>query len=385
MEAFIFGAGKAGRFLYDEISEKAENIKILGFVDNFFEGEYRGKVICRPEDFFKRFGKINAGFIAAGAQKTLKMMIDTCQFYGVKELYMMHDIAGKCHIPLFNDRGMIETRIRKLRFSDKKPSLSYFVVPITDICNLNCKGCLFASNLVQKEKIEHVSFTELEQDAKRMSELFYDIPWIRILGGEPLMHPDIIEILKSYRKYFPDSEIDLCTNGLLIPKMSREFWDTVKQERISIHISGYKPVYHMLDKIDKILNAEKIPYAILKREKFLKYYTKKADNDMEKSFEKCIASGCYEVYRGRLSTCSAVIAFEKFNVVFGTNYQIRENDDWFDIHNPNIDVWKVKEKLESPSHACKYCSDSRLESFEWDYSGQVPSLDEYLVSENEEG
>ena len=34
MEAFIFGAGKAGRFLYDEISEKAENIKILGFVDN---------------------------------------------------------------------------------------------------------------------------------------------------------------------------------------------------------------------------------------------------------------------------------------------------------------------------------------------------------------
>ena len=203
---------------------------------------------------------------------------------------MMHDIAGKCHIPLFNDRGMIETRIRKLRFSDKKPSLSYFEVPITDICNLNCKGCLFASNLVQKEKIEHVSFTELEQDAKRMSELFYDIPWIRILGGEPLMHPDIIEIFKSYRKYFPDSEIDLCTNGLLIPKMSREFWDTVKQERISIHISGYKPVYHMLDKIDKILKAEKIPYAILKREKFLKYYTKKAEEIQPEFIDSVLGS-----------------------------------------------------------------------------------------------
>ena len=381
MEAVIFGAGTAGRFLYDEILEKSNRIKIKGFLDNFQEGHYRGTRIYRPEEYFKASGKIDTVLIAAGAQKTLKTMINTCRRNPVDHIYMMHDIAGKCRLPLFDSHGMIPARVRKLKFSEEKPSLPYFEVPVTDSCNLNCKGCLFASNLTERAKAQHVPFPELEQDAKRMSELFYDIPWIRILGGEPLMHPDIARILKTYRKYFPDTEIDLCTNGLLIPQMDERFWGTVKQERISIHISGYKPVYHMLEKLDGMLKKRDIPYAILKREEFLKYYTKTPDQDRQKSFEKCIASGCYEVYRGRLSTCSAVIAFEKFNKVFGASYQIQEDEDWFDIHNPEIDVWKVKEKLEAPSYVCRYCSDSRQESFPWDYSPQMPSLDDYLISE----
>lgn len=379
MEAAIFGAGKAGQFLYDEILEKGENINILGFIDSFLKGEYRGKSILHPEEFFKVYNGIHTIFIAAGAQKTLKKMIDICRVHKVEHLYMMHDIAGKCHLPLFDEKGMIETRIRELKFSNKKPSLAYFEVPITDNCNLNCKGCLFASNLTEKSKIQHVDFTEIERDAKRMSELFFDVPWIRILGGEPLMHPDIIKILKCYRRYFPDSELDLCTNGLLIPKMPEEFWKTVKTERISIHISGYKPVYSQLDKIDSILKKQNIPYTILKREKFLKYYTKNADNNMQKSFDQCIASGCYEVYRGKMSTCSAAIAFEKFNTIFGTEYHITENEDWFNIHDQTIDAWNIKEKLESPSYICQYCSDSKQEEFEWGYSSTPPKLEEFLI------
>lgn len=380
MKIVIFGSGNAGKFLFNEISNNSEDIEVIAFLDNFAYGDYKGKRIYRPEDFFDIYGMIDAVFIAAGAQKTLKTMIDICLENKIYDIYMMHDIAGKCHLPLFDETGMIETRIRKLKFSKEKPSLSYFEVPITDCCNLNCKSCLFASNLVQGA--QHVDIKILRQDADRMSQLFFDIPWIRILGGEPLMHPDIIEVLQLYRKYFPESEIDLCTNGLLISKMNYEFWNCIRKERISIHISGYKPVYHLLNQIDSILKEQQVPYAILRRDKFLKYYTKESTNDMQKSFEKCIASGCYEVYKGRISTCSAVIAFEKFNDIFKTKYQITENEDWFDIHNPKLDAWEVKKKLESPSFACKYCSDSVRESFEWDYSSKSPLLDDYLLSEN---
>ncbi len=45
MDAVIFGAGKAGKFLYDEIALKAKDINILGFLDSFLEGEYKGKKI----------------------------------------------------------------------------------------------------------------------------------------------------------------------------------------------------------------------------------------------------------------------------------------------------------------------------------------------------
>ena len=376
MKIAIYGAGQAGKFLFDEIEKNTDKIEVCVFIDNYAKGKYKECVIEDAKTFFSEKRKVDAIFIAAGAQKTLRTMINQCRENDIEEIYMLHDIAGKCRLNLFENRELIPTRVRKLRFSDEKPSLHYFEVPVTDNCNLNCKGCLFASNTTKGQ--QHVPFEELESDAKRMAELFYDVPWIRILGGEPLMHPDINKVLKCYRACFPDSEIDLCTNGLLIPKMGDEFWKCVEENRISIHVSGYKPTYNMLDKIDAILSEHGLPYAILKREEFLKYYTKAPDNDMQESFEKCIASGCYEVYRGRLSSCSGVIAFEKFNEIFGTDYKTIENEDWIDIHNTSLTAWEIKDKLETASFVCKYCDVSKMESFEWDYTKEL-TIDDYVV------
>ena len=52
MKVAIFGAGKAGKFLIDEIIEKSGNIQIVGAIDNKIEGEYRGISISKPDVFF---------------------------------------------------------------------------------------------------------------------------------------------------------------------------------------------------------------------------------------------------------------------------------------------------------------------------------------------
>ena len=62
MDAVIFGAGKAGKHLYDEIVLKARDINILGFLDSFLEGEYKGKTIFHPEIFFRTHEGINTLF-----------------------------------------------------------------------------------------------------------------------------------------------------------------------------------------------------------------------------------------------------------------------------------------------------------------------------------
>lgn len=374
----IFGAGKAGRFLFDQIVSESKNYTVVVFLDSFLTGNYRGIEIMTPQLFFES-SKIeyDAIFLAAGAQKSLKTMIKICRNYQVENIYMMHDIAGKCCLPVFEGGKISERYIRKLRFSSEKPSLAYFEVPITDNCNLNCKGCLFASNVT--DGVRHVPLENIEQDAKRMSELFYDVPWIRILGGEPLMHPDIKEVLECYRMNFPDSEIDLCTNGLLIPKMGKEFWECMRNNRISIHVSGYKPTYSIMKQIEYILREQNIPFAVLRREQFDKYYTIDGSNQIQKSYQKCSASGCYEVYRGRISTCSAMIAFEKFNEQFGTDYELIEDEDWFDIHNPEVNAWNIYRKLDGPSQMCRYCSDSKTETFPWEYSYGKLSIDDFVV------
>lgn len=53
MKAAIFGAGNAGRFLYDEFVENAKEIKIVGFLDRFLKGDYKGIKIYHPNDFLK--------------------------------------------------------------------------------------------------------------------------------------------------------------------------------------------------------------------------------------------------------------------------------------------------------------------------------------------
>lgn len=310
MNLVIFGAGSAGQFLVDEIMEKRKDIKISCILDNKISGCYRKIKISRPDEYFDKIQYFpDAFFIAAGAQKTVKLMIDTIRQYCDSDIYMLHDIAGKNRISPFDDLRNINKRyLRKIRFSKEKPTLPYVEVPVTDLCNLNCKGCLFACNAMAGNN--HINKDQIVRDAVRMKELFEDIPWIRILGGEPLMHPDIIEIMDRFRNIYTDSEIDLCTNGLLIPKMPDIFFESLRKNKITLHISGYKPTYYMLDAIDAKLKKEKIIYSILKRDTFLKYYTIAPDNSENKNFLNCIASGCRELYQGRLIRCSAVIAFE---------------------------------------------------------------------------
>ena len=166
MKVAIFGAGQAGKYLYEEIISNSNNIQVVAFIDNFVEGIYKNCIIYKPRDFFHSYIDIDAIFIAAGAQKTLRAMINLCRKNSIDEIYMLHDIAGKCHLQLFEDGKMNTFRIRKLNFSKEKPSLHYFEVPITDNCNLNCKGCLFASNTTKTE--QHIPYEILEVDAKRI-------------------------------------------------------------------------------------------------------------------------------------------------------------------------------------------------------------------------
>lgn len=134
----------------------------------------------------------------------------------------------------------------------------------------------------------------------------------------------------------------------------------------------------MLNRIDDILKQHGVDYTVLKIEEFAKYYTLNPDNDEDESFRDCIASGCREVYRGKLLRCSGVIAFEKLNHKYGTHYNI-VSDDWFDIHNESIDVWEIKNKLDEPSNACKYCNVNNIEYFQWDYANKGRGLNDYVL------
>jgi hypothetical protein len=62
---------------------------------------------------------------------------------------------------------------------------------------------------------------------------------IRVLGGEPLLHPHLESILYETRKHWHDAHIELITNGLLLPKMNLTLFSALKKNEIHIALSKH--------------------------------------------------------------------------------------------------------------------------------------------------
>ena len=83
---------------------------------------------------------------------------------------------------------------------------------ITSTCNLNCEFCDRFSNfnLSWFEKVAQFE-EDLDNLLKTVSFSSFDL-----MGGEPLLHPKLTDMLKSSKKYMPDTTIGTFSNGFLI-------------------------------------------------------------------------------------------------------------------------------------------------------------------------
>ena len=83
----------------------------------------------------------------------------------------------------------------------KKTQKLKFEIHLTDHCNLNCVGCNHFSPLADSF---YLDITAYKQDCKRIWELTEgNVQEIVLLGGEPLLHPNLKEIFSISSKYFP--------------------------------------------------------------------------------------------------------------------------------------------------------------------------------------
>ena len=59
------------------------------------------------------------------------------------------------------------------------------------------------------------------------------------MGGEPLLHPQVLDFCKITRELFPYSEIVLVSNGILLHKFTDEDIYTFNKLKIGLCISDY--------------------------------------------------------------------------------------------------------------------------------------------------
>lgn len=85
-----------------------------------------------------------------------------------------------------------------------------------------------------------------------MAALGIRVKKLRLLGGEPLLSKQINDYIDLTRRYQPEADLHLVTNGILLWRIPDEFFETVRRNRITVQISNYpKEKNQRLDRHDQ--------------------------------------------------------------------------------------------------------------------------------------
>lgn len=261
----------------------------------------------------------------------------------------------------------------------KKPRLEQYQVHLTDKCNLNCKGCGHYCSIATEANL--LDADKYERDIQRIKDKFWGVERLYLLGGEPLLHPDVNAIMEKTRAVFPDSDIRLSTNGLLLPKQGEKFFDAVKQYNVHIEISLYQPTLKLLKEgLEELLKDKGVwETTILQgpRDLFFKQKLLKENKNPEKAFLNCVSNRCYFLRNGYLSVCPGVYLNNIFCEKFGLEQQFEP--DGIDLYDDSISGWEINERLSKPSSACAYCSFKPV-FFKWEASSaERARLEDWVV------
>jgi GTP 3',8-cyclase len=93
-------------------------------------------------------------------------------------------------------------------------------VSLTDKCNLRCTYCMPAEGVDWISKAMHLTSDELKRVVGILCEL--GIEEIRLTGGEPLLHPEILEIVNVLNELPTKPEISMTTNATRLDKLASE-------------------------------------------------------------------------------------------------------------------------------------------------------------------
>lgn len=259
----------------------------------------------------------------------------------------------------------IEKKLRNLRNKFfEKPTLPYLEMHIVEYCNLNCRRCGHYSNIGYKE---YISVKDFKKTVKRLKKIFKTVTTFRIMGGEPLLHPDLLKILELSRHYLRKTNIRIATNGLLLDKQKDNFWEKCRQLNIGIDMTIYPPLRNKEEPMHALCNSKGVDlFTGYKVENFFAIRNRKGTSDPKKSIEICRkGSFCPIIKNGRLYVCAVAVYISNYNKKF--NQTIPEGK--------GIDIYKHSGKellqfLFEPEETCRYCAYD-YNTFKWDNSGDI--------------
>ena len=201
----------------------------------------------------------------------------------------------------------------------------YCEIQLCDRCNLDCAYCSHLSPISQPVRID---LDTLKDECHRLAKIGFDE--VNLMGGEPLLHPQVVEAIQLTRSILPDIKLIVSTNGLLLPRMGKSFWQACRDNKVVLRITPYPRAkggtwnyfkYIYLIKKNRV-KMESTGWRFGFRHQLL---SEKAEFDATANYLRCQLH-CTQVRDATLWPCAYVAYAFNLNNKFGTNFKHAAGD-----------------------------------------------------------
>ncbi len=112
-------------------------------------------------------------------------------------------------------------------------AITYLRISLTDRCNLRCVYCMPQEGLQWQPRASQLSSEEIARVVESAAR--GGVTRVRLTGGEPLVRPHILEIVRRIASIPNIEEVSLTTNALLLERLAQPLADAgLKRVNISL-------------------------------------------------------------------------------------------------------------------------------------------------------
>ena len=102
-------------------------------------------------------------------------------------------------------------------------SITYLRISVTDRCNLRCVYCMPKEGIQWQSRADQLSVDEITRVVEAAAK--GGVKRVRLTGGEPLVHPQIVEIVRRIAYIRGIEEVSLTTNAMLLERLAQPLAD----------------------------------------------------------------------------------------------------------------------------------------------------------------
>ena len=102
-------------------------------------------------------------------------------------------------------------------------AITYLRISLTDRCNLRCVYCMPKEGLHWQARADQLSVEEILRVVETAAQ--GGVRRVRLTGGEPLVHPNIVEMVRRIASISNIEEVSLTTNAMLLERLAQPLAD----------------------------------------------------------------------------------------------------------------------------------------------------------------